>query len=178
MDYNNKVKTGDYQNGIINTVIEIPQGSSMKIEYDRHNDLFKLDRAEPAIFAKPTNYGFIPQTLDDDGDELDTLLITHEPLPTGVVVEAKILGVMHFIDSGELDHKIICRVNDDRHNGDTLNTLEDIPKLLIEQLQHHFTHYKDLKSPNQTQVKGFGDIEQAKEVISECITRWNNEKGN
>jgi inorganic pyrophosphatase len=175
MNFNELVSTGDFEAGEINTVVEIPQGSSLKVEYDRHTTLFRLDRAEPAIFAKPTNYGFIPQTLDDDGDELDTLLISHEPIPTGVVVEAKILGVMNFIDGGEHDHKIICRVADDRHYGDAVQSIDDLPKSLLNQIEHHFTHYKDLKSPGTTDVKGFGNIEDAKAVIRDCIERWNNQ---
>ena len=68
-DFNQVLTPGDYQNGIVNTVVEIPQGSSLKIEWDREKALFVLDRVEPAIYAKPVNYGFIPQTLDEDGDE-------------------------------------------------------------------------------------------------------------
>jgi inorganic pyrophosphatase len=71
----------------ITTVIEIPKGSTLKVEWRRHEELFALDRVEPKIFAKPTSYGFIPQTLDEDGDELDVLLVTNEPLPTGLVIE-------------------------------------------------------------------------------------------
>lgn len=85
-DFNQVLTPGDYENGEITVVVEIPQGSSHKIEWDRKVGVMKLDRVEPAIFAKPTNYGFIPQTLDEDGDELDVLLITDAPLTTGIVV--------------------------------------------------------------------------------------------
>src|SRR5574344_468601 len=102
-DFNQVFDAGDYQGGTINVVIEIPTGSSHKIEWDRQLGVMKLDRVEPRIFAKPTNYGFIPQTLDEDGDELDVLLITDEPLTSGIFVEAKVLGVMKFVDDGEVD---------------------------------------------------------------------------
>lgn len=92
--------------------------------------IFRADRVEPAIFAKPTNYGFIPQTLDEDGDELDMLLITDSPLATGVVVEAKILGYMKFVDDGEVDGKIIAVPADDRNTGNAYNTLEGAKQLL------------------------------------------------
>jgi len=105
----------------INTVVEIPKGSMNKIEYDRDHKVFVLDRVEPLIFAKPVNYGFIPQTLDEDGDALDTLIMTDEPLPTGVVVKAKVVAVLNFIDGGENDHKIVCVPADYRHWGDPLN---------------------------------------------------------
>jgi inorganic pyrophosphatase len=97
-DFNQVLTPGDYQNGTVNTVVEIPEGSILKIEWDREKAAFMLDRVEPGIFAKPTSYGFIPQTLDEDGDELDTLIVCDEALPTGIWLEAKVLGVMKFED--------------------------------------------------------------------------------
>ena len=73
VDFNEAFGPGDVDGGLINVVIEIGKGSTLKIEWDRENKVMKLDRVEPAIFAKPTSYGFIPQTLDEDGDELDVL---------------------------------------------------------------------------------------------------------
>lgn len=173
-DFNQILDAGDYENGVINVVVEIPAGSSHKIEWNREKAYFALDRVEPAIFAKPTNYGFIPQTLDEDGDELDVLLITTEPLPTGVVVEAKILGYMKFVDDGEVDDKIIVVPSDDRHTGNTYNSLEDLPRQLLAQIEFHFSHYKDLKKPGSTVVEKFGNTEEAKQVIKDSIERWNN----
>ena len=173
-DFNQVFDAGDYENGMMNVVVEIPAGSSHKIEWDRENAVMKLDRVEPKIFAKPTNYGFIPQTLDEDGDELDVLLITDEPLVTGIVVEARIIGVMKFVDDDEVDDKIIAVPSDDRHTGNAIQTLADLPAQLIKQIEHHFSHYKDLKKPGSTVVKGFEDIEAAKEVIRESIERWKN----
>lgn len=173
-DFNQIFDAGDYQNGIINVVVEIPAGSNHKIEWDRKLGVMKLDRVEPSIFAKPTNYGFIPQTLDEDGDELDVLLITGRPLTTGLVVEAKIIGVMKFVDDGEVDDKVIAVPADDRETGDAINSLEDLPAQLLKQIEHHFSHYKDLKKPGSTVVEKFGDIDEAKEVIRESIERWNN----
>src|ERR1700754_4118079 len=118
-DFNQVLTPGDYQNGTVNTVVEIPQGSILKIEWDRKRAAFMLDRVEPSIYAKPVNYGFIPQTLDEDGDELDTLVVSPEPIPTGVWLEAKIIGVLNFKDDGEMDHKIVLVPADDRDNGDS-----------------------------------------------------------
>lgn len=172
-DFNKILNPGDYENGEINVVVEIPTGSNHKIEWDRKNACFMLDRVEPIAFAKPCNYGFIPQTLDEDGDELDVLLITDQPLTTGIYATARILGVMKFVDDGEVDDKIIAVPADDRNNGDAYKTLEDLPKRLIEQIEFHFNHYKDLKKPNTTKVEKFGDIKEAKEVIKSAIDRWN-----
>ncbi len=172
-DFNQILTPGDVDGGIINVVVEIPTGSSHKVEWNRELAVFQLDRVDPAIFAKPTNYGFIPQTLDEDGDELDALIITNEPLPTGVFLEARVIGVMKFEDDGEIDDKVIVVPADDRNTGNAITSLEHLPKQLIAQIEHHFTHYKDLKKPGSTIVKGFGDVDEAKTIIHESIERWN-----
>ena len=173
-DFNQILDAGTVDEGVINVVVEIPTGSSHKIEWNRDLAVFQLDRVEPAIFAKPTNYGFIPQTLDEDGDELDALIITNEPLTTGIFLEARIIGVMKFEDDGEVDDKVVVVPADDRNTGNAINSLDDLPKRLIEQIEHHFTHYKDLKKPGSTIVKGWGDAEEAKAIIHESIERWKN----
>ena len=172
-DFNQILTPGDVDSGIVNVVIEIPTGSSNKIEWNRKKAIFQLDRVEPAIFSKPTNYGFIPQTLDDDGDELDALVITDEPLPTGIFLEARVIGVLKFEDDGEIDDKIVVVPADDRATGNAINRLGDISQQKLDQIVHHFTHYKDLKKPGSTVVKGWGDIEEAKTIIHQAIARWN-----
>ena len=171
-DFNKVLTPGDYENGELNVVIEIPTGSNHKIEWDREHACFMLDRVEPMAFAKPCNYGFIPQTLDEDGDELDVLMITDQPLTTGIWMKAKILGVMKFVDGGEVDDKIICVPADDRNNGDCYEKLEDLPKKTLEQIKFHFNHYKDLKKPGTTEVKAFEDAKSAKKVIADSIDRY------
>ena len=172
-DFNQVLDPGNYKEGTINVVIEIPTGSNHKIEWDRKRACFMLDRIEPIAFAKPCNYGFIPQTLDEDGDELDVLVVTDQPLTTGIYLTARILGVMKFEDDGEVDDKIIAVVDDDRNNGDVYKTLEDLPKRWFEQVEFHFNHYKDLKKPGTTHVKGFFGLEDAQKVIEASIDRWN-----
>ena len=171
-DFNKVLTPGDYEKGELNVVIEIPTGSNHKIEWDRERACFMLDRVEPVAFAKPCNYGFIPQTIDEDGDELDVLMITDQPLTTGIWMKAKILGVMKFVDGGEVDDKIICVPEDDRNNGDCYETLEDLPKQTLKQIEFHFNHYKDLKKPGSTEVKGFFGLDEAKKVIADSIERY------
>lgn len=171
-DFNQVLSVGDYQSGSVNTVIEIPMGSNMKVEWDRKNAAFKLDRVEPAIFAKPVNYGFIPQTIDEDGDELDTLVVTDQPMPMGIWLEATIVGVLNFEDDGEMDHKVIVVPADDRNTGDSVKTLDDLGNRWKQKIEHHFTHYKDLKKPGSTKVLGWGDAEAAKQIIAECADRY------
>lgn len=171
-DFNQILTPGDVDNGTVNVVIEIPTGSNHKIEWNREKAIFQLDRIDPIVFAKPTNYGFIPQTLDEDGDELDVLAITDQPLATGVYLEGKIIGVLKFEDDGEVDDKIVVVPIDDRNTGNAVNSLDDLSDQLKKQIEHHFTHYKDLKKPGSTIVKGWGDVEEAKRIVHEAIERW------
>lgn len=168
MDYEGTYNFGE-KDQYVYTICEIPKGSTLKIEYSRAKKAFELDRVEPTIFAKPCSYGFIPQTTDEDGDALDTLIITDEPLTTGLVIKARVIGVLNFVDDSENDHKIVCVPMDERNTGDSINTLDDLSPQFKAQIEHHFCHYKDLKKPGSTKVEGWGDAAAAWQVIENCI---------
>jgi inorganic pyrophosphatase len=155
----------------VNTVIEISKDSTLKIEWDVKRELFFLDRVEPAIFAKPVSYGFIPATLDEDGDPLDTLVVADEPMPMGLLVEGRIIGVLNFEDDGEMDHKVVVVPADDRNTGNAIKSLDDLPDRWKQQIEHHFSHYKDLKKPGSTKVLGWGNVADAVTIVQECIER-------
>lgn len=165
----NKIPFGKLKE-YITTVIEIPKGSMQKVEWSRRDEYFVLDRVEPGIFAKPINYGFIPQTLDEDGDELDTLVVTDEPIPLGVVVpDARVIGMVDFLDDNEPDHKVICVPADDHHFG-KIHSYEELGEQWKKQIEHHFNHYKDLKK-GSTKVRAFLGPDDAWRVIEECQKR-------
>ncbi len=165
----NKLPFGVYDK-YITTIVEVPKGSMLKIEWDRHGEYFVLDRVEPGIFSKPVNYGFIPQTLDEDGDPLDTLLVTDEPVPTGVVVpKAIVIGMVDFEDDGENDHKIICVPKDDYHLGQ-IRSFEELGPQWHKQIEHHFNNYKTLRK-GETKVRSFKGVKEAWKVINECVER-------
>lgn len=172
-DFNQVLEPGDWQNGVVNTVVEIPEGSHLKIEWDRKRAVFMIDRVEPDIFPKPVNYGFIPQTIDEDGDELDTLVVCDEPIPTGVWLEAKVVGILNFEDDGEMDYKVVVVPADNRNTGDSINSLDDLGERWKQKIEFHFSHYKDLKKPGSTKVLGWGNVEDAQKIISECVERFN-----
>jgi inorganic pyrophosphatase len=174
-DFMKILEPGDWEKGFVNTVIEIPKGSNMKIEWDVATATFTLDRVEPDIFAKPANYGFIPKTLDDDGDPLDTLVVTDWPIPNGVWLKARVVGVLNFEDDGDMDYKVITVPADDRNTGDVVHSLDDIGKALKGRIEHHFGHYKDLKKPGSTKILGWGNIDDAKKVIKDSIDRYQNQ---
>jgi len=175
VDFDKTLTSGDIEGGIVNVVVEIPIGSPNKIEWRREKTAFQLDRVEPSEFSEPSNYGFIPHTLNEDGNELDALIISGESIPTGTVCKAKIIGVMKFEDEGDSDDKIIVVPIDDQSDGNTVNTLSDIPTQKIDQITYYFTHYKDMIKPNCTIVKGWGDISEAKKNIYKSIELWNSQ---
>lgn len=171
-DFNKVLNYGDQAKNIVNTVIEIPKWSTLKIEWNRELACFELDRVEPSIFAKPCNYGFIPQTVDEDGDELDTLVLTNDPIPTGVYLKATVLGVLNFEDDGEMDHKVVVVPADDRNTGDAITSLDDLHDQWKQKIEHHFNHYKDLKKPGSTKVLGWGNSEDAWKIIESCAAAY------
>ena len=95
--------------------------------------------------------------------------------PTGSFLQSNVIGFMKLNAEGGTNEKIVAVPADDRMTGNAINTLEDIPKQKIDQITHHFTHYKDLKKPGSTIVKGWGNIDEAKATIHEAIERWNNQ---
>ncbi len=167
-DFDKELEPGDIENGFANVVIEIPIGSIDKIEWHRQSAEFKVDRTNLSSFTFPTNYGFIPRTLNEDDDELDVLVISDKAIQTGVSLKTKIVGVMRFNDEGESDDKIITTPFD----NETINILADIPKHQIDKITHFFKHYKDYKSLNCTKVIGWGDIDDAKKEINKSIWTW------
>ena len=104
--------------------------------------------------------------------KLDALIITDTPLPTGIYMQARVIGVMKFVDDGEVDDKIVVVPADDRQTGDAIKTLADLPAQLIKQIEFHFNNYKALKKPGSTKVDHWGDIEEAKQVIRDSQQRW------
>lgn len=175
VDFDKTLTSGDVEDGIVNVVVEVPAGSINKIEWHREKTSFQLDRVEPSKFTEPSNYGFIPHTLNEDGNELDALIISDESIPTGTVLKAKVIGVMKFNDEGDIDDKIIVVPVGDQNNGSKINTVSDIPKQKIDQIIYYFAHYKDMIKPNQTIVKGWGDFSEAKDIIYKSIGLWNNQ---
>lgn len=173
-DFDKILTPGDIKNGLVNVVIEMPAGSIDKIEWHRQVAGFRLDRTNQSSFPVPVNYGFIPQTLNDDDDELDVLVISEKPIQTEVTLTAKVIGVMKFEDEGESDDKIITIQSDDTNRK--INSITDLPKSQIDKITHYFAHYKDYIRPGCTKVLGWADVEEAKKVIDRSIWLWNEQK--
>ncbi|MBS1753500.1 MAG: inorganic diphosphatase [Ferruginibacter sp.] len=163
----------DYGDKVPQTVkglIEIPKGSHAKYEVDKKTGLLKLDRVIYSSFHYPVNYGFIPQTLGQDGDPLDILVICSESITPLCLVEATVIGNMQMIDNGERDDKIIAVASKDP----AVNFYTDVaslPKHFIAVLRNYFEQYKVLEN-KKVEIDEFQDKEAAYKVIEEAISYY------
>lgn len=127
-----------------NVIIECPKGSRTKYEVDKETGLIMFDRVLHSPFHYPCDYGFVPQSLWEDGDPLDVLVLGHDPLVPGCLVKCRPLGVLDMIDSGDSDVKVLAvPVKDPRF--DYIKELSDVDPHLLKEIQHMLKHYKDLQ---------------------------------
>lgn len=142
------------------TIIEIPKGSHNKYEIDKVTGLMALDRANYSAAPYPCEYGFIPQTLGEDEDAADVLLLATYPIQTGIMVRVRPVALMEMVDTGEPDHKIVAvPLNDKR--WDQVKDLSDINPHTLKELQHFFETYKEIKGVS-VEVPGFKDAAAAR----------------
>jgi len=156
---------GDKLPDEINVIIEIPSGSHNKYEIDKETGLIALDRANYSNAPYPFDYGFVPQTLWDDGDALDVIVVTTYPLQSGILARVRPVAVLKMIDSGDADDKIIGVPVDDRRWDDVKN-LSDLNQHSLKEYVHFFETYKQLKGKSAVvEIKGYEDVESAKKAI-------------
>src|SRR5262245_48426449 len=151
----------------VNAVIEIPQGSRAKYEVDKETGLLKLDRVIYSSFHYPINYGFIPQTLGEDGDPLDILVMCSESIQPLCLVQATVIGNMQMIDNGEKDDKIIAVATKDP----TVNhfaSVDELRKHCIAVMKNYFENYKVLEN-KVVEIDEFQDKNAAYNVINKAI---------
>lgn len=157
------IALGDDAPNEINCIIEIPRGSNNKYEVDKETGLIKLDRANYSSAAYPFDYGFAPQTLWDDGDPLDVIVLTTFPLHPGILVAVRPVAGIDMIDSGEGDYKVIAVPVEDKR-WDDVNDIGDLNKHMLKEFQHFFETYKALKGkPAPVEIRG---IEGKKEALA------------
>jgi len=158
----------------ITVVVEIPKGSRNKYEYDPETKMFRYDRMLFSSVHYPSDYGFIPETLAEDGDALDALVLLGEPTFPGCVIEAKPIGAFKMWDEKGPDEKILCvPINDPQWNY--LNKLSDVPPHLLKEIEHFFAVYKELEE-KKTGVEGWEDLEIALKIIEEAQQRYKERK--
>lgn len=155
-------------------LIEIPAGSRNKYEYDFKLKKMRYDRMLYSAMKYPVDYGFIPETYAPDGDPLDVLLLITEPTFPGCIVEVKPIGIMFMVDGGDADDKVLCvPVTDPVANE--IESLEQVNPHTIKEIEHFFEVYKDLEK-KKVEVKGWGDANEAKQVIADCYNSFANDE--
>ena len=169
-----KVPTGENPPWDINVLIEIPAGGpTIKYEFDKDSGALYVDRVLTTAMHYPCNYGFVPHTLAEDGDEVDALVVGHEPVVHGCVFRARPVGVLNMEDEAGQDQKVLCVPVDalTPYYRD-IKRYDDLPTILIEQIKHFFAHYKDLEPKKWVRVGEWGSPEEAAKLIEEGIGRW------
>jgi len=153
----------------INVIVEIPKGSHNKYELDKETGLIKLDRANYNASPYPVEYGYVPQTLWDDGDAIDVLLLATYPIHPGVLVNARPVALMEMTDDDESDWKIIAVPNSD-YRWDETKDLEDLNPHLLKELQHFFENGKKLKKkPASVSIDGFKGKSEAQAALHKSL---------
>lgn len=156
-----KIPTHADSPDVINTVIEIPRGTSAKYEYDPSLGLFKMDRCLMTAMVYPANYGFIPNTMAADGDPLDVLIYNRTPIDRGTLVECRPIGVLNMTDDGSKDYKILA-VPTSHHRPP--QTLYDVEDLFLDVTRNFFEHYKELDG-KQVHVGKWHGAARARNII-------------
>ncbi len=155
-----------------NTIIEIPKGSFNKYEIDKETGLIALDRANYSYAPYPFDYGYVPQTLWDDGDPLDVIVLTTFPLAPGILVRVRPVAVMDMTDSGDSDYKVIAVPVEDKRWDDTQD-LPDLNKHMIKEFTHFFETYKQLKGkPAPVTINSVMDKKAALEAVKKSISLY------
>lgn len=155
---------------IVNAIIEIPKGCSVKYEYNADYNVFEYDRSLDSAMVYPASYGFIPNTYCEDGDPLDVLVISQRPLMTGAFVQAKVLGVLDMTDGGKKDYKVLAVPV---KYGKRYRNLQDVEPMFLEISKNFFLHYKDLQ-PGEGKVscdKGWIDRADSYDIINSCVNK-------
>lgn len=155
---------------VISVMIEIPKGSRNKYEYDAERKQIKFDRMLFSSVHYPSDYGFIPDTLAEDGDPLDALVLITEPTFPGCLIQARPIGLFKMVDEKGLDDKILCVPIDDPL-WNHIYSLDEVPAHLLKEIEHFFKIYKDLEG-HKTGVNGWGNRDLAIKSILSSIARF------
>ena len=170
----NKVTPGSKVPEAFNVIIEIPMNSDpVKYEVDKESGALFVDRFMGTAMHYPTNYGYVPQTIAGDGDPVDVLVMTPFPLPSGVVVPCRALGILMMEDEGGLDGKVLAVPTEKiLASYANIKSLSDIHELQLKQIAHFFEHYKDLEKGKWVKVKGWEGLDAASKEIMDGIANY------
>ncbi|AIE75226.1 Inorganic pyrophosphatase [Synechocystis sp. PCC 6714] len=155
---------------LINVLIEIPAGSKNKYEFDKDLNCFALDRVLYSSVHYPYDYGFIPNTLADDGDPLDGMVIMDQPTFPGCVIAARPIGMLEMIDGGDRDEKILC-VPDKDPRYTYVKSINDLAGHRLDEIAEFFRSYKNLEK-KVTEILGWKDVDAVLPLVEECVKNY------
>lgn len=167
------LSAGDNAPDEIQVIIEIPAYSEpVKYEFNKEAHILEVDRFMATAMQYPCNYGFVPNTLSEDGDPIDVLVPTPHPLRHGALIACRPVGVLNMTDESGVDAKIIAvPINKLTPAYAHVQQTQDLPELLLKQIEHFFEHYKDLEPNKWVKIDGWDTAEAAKKSIVESIQR-------
>lgn len=160
--------------GLINVLIEIPAGSKNKYEFDKDLQAFALDRVLYSSVQYPCDYGFVPNTLADDGDPLDGMVMIDQPTFPGCVIATRPIGLLEMIDGGDRDEKILC-VPDKDPRYVQVKSLKDVAPHRLDEIAEFFKTYKNLEK-KVTEILGWKDVDQVLPLVEQCIKAGSEKK--
>ena len=155
---------------VVNGIVEIPKGRRNKFEYDKELGVFRLDRHLYSSSFYPGDYGFVPQTLAEDGDPLDILVMVNEPTFPGCLIETRVVGIFKMKDKGDNDYKLLGVPNRDPLFAE-YQELDDVPRHFLREVSHFFETYKQLEGVH-VQAEGWGKKEEAIEQVRDAVMRY------
>jgi len=162
----------------INVIVEIPlRGDPVKYEICKESGAMFVDRFLHTAMYYPTNYGFVPHTLSDDGDPVDVMVVGRTPVAVGSVLRSRPIGVLLMEDESGQDEKILAVPHAKLHPFyEDVKSYTDLPQVMLRQIEHFFAHYKDLEEGKWVKVTGWAGPEKAAELIEEAIKRAEKKK--
>ncbi len=174
-----KVPVGDNPPKSVNVLIEVPVGGEpVKYEFDKESGAIFVDRILHTSMRYPANYGFIPHTLGDDGDPLDCLVVARSPFVPGCIVKVRPIAVLILEDEAGGDEKILAVPDQNTFPYyESVTEGEDLPPIVRQQIEHFFTHYKDLEPEKWVRVGKWEGRERAEEIILHCMEQAKKAKG-
>lgn len=157
----------------INVVIEIPYMSNIKYEIDKDSGAIVVDRVMYSAMFYPANYGFVPNTLSNDGDPADVLVLNEYPLQAGSVIKCRLIGVLIMEDESGIDEKLLAvPVSKIDPRYDNIKTLDDLPKITLDRIKNFFETYKMLEPNKWVKVKNYEGKEKATEILDVAIKAY------
>lgn len=172
------IKSGRDLPNEINVIIEIPMnGEPVKYEVDKESGALFVDRFMTTAMFYPTNYGYVPQTLSEDGDPVDVLVVTPTPLISGSVARCRVVGMLKMTDEAGVDAKLLAvPISKLSKMYENVYTYEDLPRPLLMSLEHFFQHYKDLEEGKWVKVEGWEGVDAAHHEILSGVERYQETK--